>query len=107
LVSEPFWSIDTRGKTNVEFHNEVNETLVRHETSLDQLNAALQTILTKLQAICTTQRTQVVSLDINLFAQESSSHRAIDPPSVASFDHPYPPQLKLHFLKFNGEDLLG
>ena len=49
--------MDTRGKTNVEFRNEVNETLVRHEASFDQLNAALQTILTELQAIRTTQRT--------------------------------------------------
>jgi hypothetical protein len=99
--------MDTRGKTNVEFRNEVNETLVRHEASFDQLNAALQTILTELQAIRTTQRTQVVPPDINPFAQESSSHRATGPPSVASFDHPHPPQLKLHFPKFNGEDPIG
>jgi hypothetical protein len=40
--------MDTRGKTNVEFCNEVNETLVRHKASFDQLNAALQTILIEL-----------------------------------------------------------
>ena len=107
MVSEQFRSMDTRGKTNVEFRNEVNETLVRHEASFDQLNAALQTILTELQAIRTTQRTQVVPPDINPFAQESSSHRATGPPSVASFDHPHPLQLKLHFPKFNGEDPIG
>ena len=99
--------MDTCGKTNVEFRNEVNETLVRHESSFDQLNAALQTILTELQAIRTTQCTQAVPHDINPFAQESSSHRATSPPSVASFDHPHPPQLKLHFPKFNGEDPIG
>ena len=66
--------MDTRGKTNAEFRNEVNETLGRHETSFDQLHTALQTILTKLQAIRTTQRTQTNSTDINPFAQESSSH---------------------------------
>ena len=99
--------MDTRGKTNVEFRNEVNETLVRHEASFDQLNAALQTILTELQAIRTTQRTQVVPPDINPFAQESSSHRTTAPPSVASFDHPHPSQLKLNFPKFSGEDPIG
>jgi hypothetical protein len=72
--------MDTHGKTNVEFRNEVNETLVRHEASFDQLNANLQTILTELQAIRTTQRTQAVPPDINPFAQESSSHRATGPP---------------------------
>jgi hypothetical protein len=99
--------MDTCGKTNVEFRNEVNETLVRHESSFDQLNAALLTIITELQAIRTTQHTQVVPPDINPFAQESSSYRATGPPSVASFDHPLPPQLKLHFPKFNGEDPIG
>jgi len=99
--------MDTRGKSNVEFRNKVNETLVRHKASFDQLNAALQTILTELQAIRTTQCTQAVPHDINPFAQESSSHRATGPPSVASFDHPHPPQLKLHFPKFNGEDPIG
>ena len=29
------------------------------------------------------------------------------PPSVASFDHPHPPQLKLHFQNFNEEDPIG
>jgi hypothetical protein len=55
--------MDTCGKTNIEFRNEVNETLVRHESSFDQLNAALQTIVTELQAIRTTQHTQVVPPD--------------------------------------------
>ena len=99
--------MDTRGKTNVEFCNEVNETLVRHKASFDQLNAALQTILIELQTIRTTQRTQAVPPDINPFTQESSSHRAIGPSFVASFDHPHPPQLKLYFPKFNGEDPIG
>jgi len=46
--------MDTCGKTNVEFRNEVNETFIWHEANFDQLNAALQTILTELQAIRTT-----------------------------------------------------
>ena len=101
--------MDTRGKSNAEFRSEVNETLVRHETSFDQHNAALQTILTELQAICTVQRTQVTPPETNPFAQEASSHRTTTPPSITSFEHPHShqPQLKLHFPKFNGEDPIG
>jgi hypothetical protein len=87
--------MDTRGKSSVEFCNKVNETLVRHEASFDQLIVALQTILASRsswhQPIC-----------IGIFFPSSNR-----PPSVASFDHPHPPQLKLHFPKFNGEDLIG
>ena len=99
--------MDTRGKTNVEFCNEVNETLVRHDTSFEKLNTTLQTILTELQAIRTIQHTQAIPPETNLFVQEASSHRATSPPFVASFEHPHQPQLKLHFLKFNGENPIG
>ena len=34
--------MDTRGKTNAEFRNDVNEILARHDTSFDQVNAVLQ-----------------------------------------------------------------
>ncbi|KAL6322876.1 hypothetical protein AAG906_020919 [Vitis piasezkii] len=34
--------MDTRGKTNAEFRNDVNEILARHESSFDQVNAAVQ-----------------------------------------------------------------
>ncbi|XP_034684112.1 uncharacterized protein LOC117913267 [Vitis riparia] len=43
--------MDTRGKTNAEFRNEVNEALARHESSFDQVNATLQAVLTELQAL--------------------------------------------------------
>ena len=33
--------MDTRGKTNAEFLNNVNEILAQHETSFDQVNTAL------------------------------------------------------------------
>jgi hypothetical protein len=40
--------MDTRGKSNAEFRNEVNEVLLRHEPSFDQVNATLQVVLTEL-----------------------------------------------------------
>lgn len=43
----------TRGKTNAEFPNNVSETLARRESSSDQVDATLQTILTELQALQT------------------------------------------------------
>ena len=45
--------MDTRGKTNAEFRNEANEALARHESNFDQVNSALQTVLTELQAFRT------------------------------------------------------
>ena len=44
--------MDTRGKTNAEFRNDVTTTLARHEARFDQVNAALQAVLTELQALC-------------------------------------------------------
>ena len=41
VVSEPVSTMDTRGKTNAEFRNDVNEILERHETIFDQVNATL------------------------------------------------------------------
>ncbi|KAH7521875.1 hypothetical protein FEM48_Zijuj07G0078400 [Ziziphus jujuba var. spinosa] len=43
--------MDTRGKTNAEQFNEGNETLSRHEASLDQVHASMQQVLSKLQAL--------------------------------------------------------
>ncbi|RVW24893.1 hypothetical protein CK203_079475 [Vitis vinifera] len=43
--------MDTRGKTNAEFRNEVNEALARHESSFDKVNATLQAVLRELQAL--------------------------------------------------------
>ena len=47
--------MDTRGKTNAEFRNEVNEALARHESSFDQVNATLQAVLMELQALRVTR----------------------------------------------------
>ncbi|KAL5800886.1 hypothetical protein ACOSQ3_032518 [Xanthoceras sorbifolium] len=50
--------METRGKTNSKFQNEVSEILAWHKSSFDllntnfnQVNAALQTVLTELQAL--------------------------------------------------------
>ena len=47
--------MDTRGKTNIEFRNEVSEILARHESNFDQVHATLQTILTELQSLKTSR----------------------------------------------------
>jgi len=65
--------MDTRGKSNVEFRNEVNEVLLRHESSFDQVNATLQVVLTELQDLCTTCNLSSNSPEINPFANEESS----------------------------------
>ena len=41
----------TRNKSNVEFREEVQEILTRHESNFDQVHATLQTILTELQSL--------------------------------------------------------
>ncbi|KAL5852866.1 hypothetical protein ACOSQ3_007984 [Xanthoceras sorbifolium] len=84
----------TRNQTNAEFHNEVHEILEDHESSIDQVHATLQTVLTELQSL------------------QSSQH--INPPS-ASYSHPSNTHgsndrnhhLKLKFSKFSGEDPQG
>jgi len=43
--------MDTRGKMNAEFHNNVNKILARHEINFDLVNIALQMVLTELQAL--------------------------------------------------------
>ena len=53
--------MDTCGKSNAEFH-------------FDQVNATLQVALIKLQAFRTTRNQNISSPEINLFANEESSH---------------------------------
>ena len=95
-------TIDTFGKSNAKFCNEVNETLVPNESSFDQVNATLQVVLIDIQALRTTHNLNTNSHEINPFANEESSHQQ---PT-----HPHPNNnhqhhhLKLFFPKFNGED---
>jgi hypothetical protein len=75
--------MDTHGKSNAEFHNEVNEILVRHESSFDQVNATLQVVLIELQALRITRNLNTNSSKINPFVNEESSHQQPTHP------HPY------------------
>jgi hypothetical protein len=94
--------MDTRGKSNAEFRNEVNEILGRHETSFDQVNATLQVVLTELQALRTNHPQNTNSPEINPFSNEESSHQQ-NPHRHPINSHQYH-SLKLSFPKFNGDD---
>ncbi|KAL5785559.1 hypothetical protein ACOSQ2_007951 [Xanthoceras sorbifolium] len=67
-------TMETRGKTNVEFRNEANETLGRHESNFDQLNGTLQTVLTELQSLRIAQNFLASSMGVNPFVQLASFH---------------------------------
>nr|TKR58079.1 hypothetical protein D5086_0000328630 [Populus alba] len=65
--------MDTRGKTNAEFRSDVNDILARHENSFDQVNAALQAVLTELQALRASRNPNNNSSETNPFARDESS----------------------------------
>jgi len=97
--------MDTHGKTNMEFNNEVNKILAQHKSSFDKVNVALQAVLTELQALRTTHNPNASPSKINLFAHEESlpqNATQLNPVNNHSHQH-----LKLSFLKFNGDDLTG
>jgi hypothetical protein len=94
--------MDTRDKSNAEFRNEVNEILVRHETSFDQVNATLQVVLTELQSLHTTRPQNTNSPEINPFSNKESSHQQ-NPHRHPINSHQHH-SLKLSFPKFNGDD---
>ena len=77
--------MDTRGKTNAEFRNEVNEALARHESNFDWVHTTLQTVLTEIQALRSTRSSH--HPDINSLAQEDpltihTPHRLLLPPTI-------------------------
>ncbi|KAJ0546980.1 hypothetical protein HanIR_Chr08g0366971 [Helianthus annuus] len=80
--------METRNKTNAEHRQTTNEALARHETSIEQIHAILQTILGKLQTLEPPQ---------HLRTMEGEN----DPPRNPK------PYLKLHFPRFNGDDPTG
>jgi hypothetical protein len=80
--------MDTHGKMNAEFHNNVNEILARHEISFDPVNIALQVVLTKLQALQA--------------SRDESSHQHTSRSNTIN-DHSHR-HLKFSFPKFNRED---
>ncbi|GFY94588.1 hypothetical protein Acr_09g0010340 [Actinidia rufa] len=91
--------MDTRGKTNIEFRNEVSEVLACHESSFDQIHATLQTIFTDLQVL-KAQTNVSTTGDANPFAVSDASQ------STKPYPQPRTPNstLKLYFPKFTGED---
>ncbi|KAH9669753.1 hypothetical protein KPL70_021924 [Citrus sinensis] len=110
--------MDTRGKTNAEFKNEVNEILTRHESNFDclnnnfnQVNATLQTVLAELQALRVNATTNSAATEVNPFAPGESSHRPTSflnqiHTSNATHDHNQA-HLKLNFPTFGGSDPTG
>ncbi|XP_061968341.1 uncharacterized protein LOC133691764 [Populus nigra] len=97
--------MDTRGKSNAEFRTEVNDALARHESSFDQVNAALQAVLTELQAIRTQKHPNTNPPEINPFASESSSQlHSSRNPNTTSQTHSH---LKLSFPRFDGSEPTG
>ncbi|KAL5826968.1 hypothetical protein ACOSQ4_018765 [Xanthoceras sorbifolium] len=85
--------MDTRGKSNAEFRIEFNEILTQHEPNFDhlnnnlnQFNATLQIVLTKLQALHVNHHGHTTETKINPFGQGDIS---------------------LSFPKFGGNDPIG
>ena len=74
IVSEPRSVL-----MDVEFHNGVYKILAQHESSLDQINATLQTIMTHLQALRITQFQKPVNGEINPFTPGESAHPLTNP----------------------------
>ncbi|KAL5807035.1 hypothetical protein ACOSQ4_029768 [Xanthoceras sorbifolium] len=96
--------MDTRSKTNAEFRTEVMDILQRHEASFNQLNAALQTIMTNLQSLQLSRHSNTMDSE-NPFAPAELSHQALQtthtyPTPISDRNH----HLKLSFPKFNGDD---
>ena len=91
--------MDTRGKSNAEFWNEVMEILARHESNFDQIHNTLQAILAKLQTL----QTNLETTDVNPFAPGNTPHhRQLLTPTTQPTSN-----LKLSFPKFNGTDPTG
>ena len=98
--------MDTHDKSNAEFHNEVQKILARHESSFDHVNSMLQTVLTELQAMRTSQSSQNRHLDVNPFGHGETLSAPNANKSNYSHDNTHQ-HLKLAFPKFNGDDPMG
>ncbi|KAL5736044.1 hypothetical protein ACOSQ2_030832 [Xanthoceras sorbifolium] len=81
----------TRNQTNAEFVNEVHEILGRHESSIDKVDATLQTL--EINPFASTESSQHVNLPSANNSQPSTDRK-----------HHY---LKLNFPKFDGNDPQG
>ena len=125
MVLPGFQSMDTRGKTNTEFRNEVAEILTRHEAGFErlnhnfdnlnsnytQVNSTLQTVLTELQAFRLHSPKIHSTREVNPFATGETSHNPSPPQSHhTSTNLPYDRShayLKLSFPTFKGVDPTG
>ncbi|GJR54706.1 retrovirus-related pol polyprotein from transposon 17.6 [Tanacetum coccineum] len=96
MVSEPVTAMNTRHKTSIEFENEVNEILARHESSFKEVNATLQTILTELQALQTSRSDNHTHPEINPFFLGETSNS-----TSSERRDPHNHQLKLQIPKFD------
>ena len=99
--------MDTRARSNAEFHNEVSEILARHESNFDQIHGTLQTVLTELQTMQVSQNTTPID---NPFVPIETSHNQPLPNTNNTPDqnhNNYPDRnhahLKLSFPKFSGD----
>lgn len=102
--------METRNKSNAEFRAEVDEILTRHESSFDQINNTLQTVLTELQALKTSTNQPQISRGDNSAIGETSQLDKQNLPLATA----YAPAnlvtnsgIKLQFPKFVGEDATG
>ena len=57
--------METRGKSNTKFCNDVNESLARHESSFDQVNTALKIVIAELKSLRTFQTPNTPKSDNN------------------------------------------
>lgn len=87
-----------RNQSNVKFHNEVQEILSHQESSLDQVHATLQTVLSKLQSFHGLQALPITASEINPFAPIASFHQVAKLASSNFLNHHH--HLKLTFLYF-------
>ncbi|KAH7512760.1 hypothetical protein FEM48_Zijuj12G0124500 [Ziziphus jujuba var. spinosa] len=58
--------METRGKSNAEFRNEVNEMLARHESNFDQVHSTLQQLMTEVQHLRLQNSRMDQTLQLNL-----------------------------------------
>lgn len=92
----------------LQFHNEVQEVLGCHDSSLDQVNATLQTILSELQSLRISLASHINASETNTFAPVQSSHQAAKRTSSKTLNFPnHNYHLKLNFSTFSGEDPTG
>ncbi|KAK9215153.1 hypothetical protein WN944_007156 [Citrus x changshan-huyou] len=94
--------MDTRGKTNAEFCNEINEIPALLDSSFHEVNATLQTGFTEVQYLWVSHSSNTTNTKINPFAPGESSHQPAElnifcSSSFLDQNHHH---LKLFFLKF-------